>query len=157
MSLFGLDLAQKGLSLYTIPAAFMLAMAPHAYASTSSGKTYDLAYPRKLQTTIVSDDKVDKVTKARILRGEAAAANAFETLGFFSAAVVAANTAGVDPRSVNLLSLGYIGCRILYNIIYVRLQDNRSWAPVRSLVWIASIGAVFTLYFKAAAQLAASS
>lgn len=71
--------------------------------------------------------------------------------------MVAANTAGVDSRTVNLLSLGYIGCRALYNIIYVRLQDNRSWAPVRSLVWIASIGAVFTMYIKAAAQLAASS
>lgn len=39
----------------------MLAMAPHAYASASSGKTYDVAYPRKLQSTIASDDKLDKV------------------------------------------------------------------------------------------------
>ncbi|GKT53847.1 membrane protein [Colletotrichum tofieldiae] len=167
MSFFGLDLAQKGLSLYTVPAALVMAMLPNVYALALSGTNYDLCNPRKLQNNISTDDKLDKIpilfshtlanqAKARILRAKAASDNAFETLGFYSAAVVAANVAGVDAHVVNVLSLGYIGCRALYNIIYVRLQENRSFGPLRSLAWMASIGISFALYFKAAAQLASS-
>ncbi|KZL85605.1 membrane protein [Colletotrichum incanum] len=156
MSFFGLDLAQKGLSLYTVPAALTMAMLPNVYALALSGTNYDLCNPRKLQDNIATDDKLDKIAKARILRAKAASDNAFETLGFYSAAVVAANVAGVDAHIVNVLSLGYVGCRALYNIIYVRLQDNRNFGPLRSLAWMASIGISFMLYFKAAAQLASS-
>ncbi|TDZ87614.1 hypothetical protein C8034_v006702 [Colletotrichum sidae] len=154
MSFFGLDLAQKGLSLYSIPAALVLAMAPHAFASGAAGKLYDPATPRKLQTAVASDDKLDKIIAERIHRAKAASENAFETLGFYAAAVVAATVAGVDARLVNLLSLGYIGSRILFNIVYVRLQDNRNWAPMRSLSWMVGIGITFTLYIKAAGQFA---
>ncbi|KAK1599072.1 uncharacterized protein LY79DRAFT_536861 [Colletotrichum navitas] len=156
MSLLGLDLAQKGLSLYTVPAAFVMAMLPNVYAAVLSGPRYDNSNPRKLQSTITADDKLDKITKARILRAKAASENIFETLGFYSAAVVAANVTGVDAHAVNILTLGYIGCRALYNIVYVRLQDNRNFAPLRSLAWMASMAITFTLYFKAAAQLASS-
>ncbi|KAK1981351.1 hypothetical protein LZ30DRAFT_720452 [Colletotrichum cereale] len=156
MSFFSLDLAQKGLSLYTVPAALMMAMLPNVYAVGLSGPHYDLCNPRKLQNSITADDKLDKITKARILRAKAASENAFESLGFYSAAVVAANVAGVDAHAVNVLTLSYIGCRALYNIIYVRLQDNRNFGPLRSVAWIASIGITITLYFKAAAQLASS-
>ncbi|KAK2000020.1 hypothetical protein LX36DRAFT_669017 [Colletotrichum falcatum] len=156
MSFFGLDLAQKGLSLYTVPAAFVMAMLPNFYAASLSGTHYDLCNPRKLQSTISADDKLDKITKERIFRAKAASDNAFETLGFYSAAVVAANVSGVDAYAVNALALSYIGCRILYNVVYVRLQDNRNFAPLRSVAWISSIGITFTLYIKAAAQLASS-
>nr|XP_036578208.1 uncharacterized protein CTRU02_11709 [Colletotrichum truncatum]KAF6785409.1 hypothetical protein CTRU02_11709 [Colletotrichum truncatum] len=167
MSLFGLDLTQKGLSLYAIPAAFASAMSAHGYAAAAAGKLYDPANPRRLQATIESDDKVDKIVsvcgralsehlKNRILRARSAAQNAWETLGMFSAGVAAANAAGVDPYYVNLLSFGYIGSRILYNIIYIRLQDNRAWAPARSLTWISGLALTFSLYLAAASKFAAS-
>ncbi|KAK6207443.1 hypothetical protein QIS74_12524 [Colletotrichum tabaci] len=156
MAFFGLDFAQKGLSLYTLPAALAMAMLPNIYAAALSGPHYDLCNPRKLQNSIIADDKLEKIVKERILRAKAASENAFETLGFHSAAVVAANVAGVDARTVNVLTLGYVVCRALYNIIYVRLQDNRNFGPLRSLVWMVSIGISFSLYFKAAAQLASS-
>ncbi|KAK1964708.1 hypothetical protein LY78DRAFT_659076 [Colletotrichum sublineola] len=156
MSPFGLDLAQKGLSFYTVPAAFLMAMLPNFYAVGSSGTHYDPCNPRNLQSNIAADEKLDKITKARILRAKAASENAFESLGFYSAAVVAANMAGVDDHAVNVLALSYIGCRALYNIVYVRLQDNRNFAPLRSVAWMVSTGITFTLYFKAAAQLASA-
>ncbi|KAK2024848.1 hypothetical protein LX32DRAFT_569106 [Colletotrichum zoysiae] len=156
MSFFGFDLAQKGLSLYTVPAAFVMAMLPNFYAAGSSGPHYDPCNPRKLQSAVAADDKLDKIKKARILRAKAASENGLETLGFYAAAVVAANVAGVDAHAVNVLTLGYIGCRALFNIIYVRLQDNRNFAPLRSLVWGGSIVITLTLYIKAAAQLASS-
>ncbi|TQN73100.1 hypothetical protein CSHISOI_02391 [Colletotrichum shisoi] len=156
MNFFRLDLAQKGLSLYTLPAALAMAMLPNIYAAALSGPHYDLCNPRRLQNSITADDKLEKMVKERILRAKAASENAFETLGFHSAGVVAANVAGVDARTVNVLTLGYVVCRALYNIIYVRLQDNRNFGPLRSLVWMVSIGISFSLYFKAAAQLASS-
>ncbi|WYZ40097.1 hypothetical protein EsH8_IV_000438 [Colletotrichum jinshuiense] len=156
MSFIGLDLSQKGLSLYTVPAALLMAMLPNLYAVTSSGTLYDLCYPRKLQNSVADDDKLDKIAKARILRAKAASDNAFETLGIYSAAVVAANVAGVNTRTLNVLTLGYVGCRVLYNVIYIRLQDNRNFSPLRSIVWFTSIGITVALYLKAAAQLASA-
>ncbi|KAI8275424.1 hypothetical protein K4K56_001383 [Colletotrichum sp. SAR 10_98] len=156
MSFLGLDIAQKGLSLYTVPAAVASIMAAHTYASMASGKLYDVANPRKLNDVVAADEKLNKIIKARIFRAEAAAANGFETLGLYAAGVVAANVAGVDPRFVNTISFSYIGLRILYNIVYIRLQDNRNWAPVRSLSWILSIACTFTLYFTAASKFAST-
>ncbi|KAF3806281.1 hypothetical protein GCG54_00006043 [Colletotrichum gloeosporioides] len=175
MSFLGLDIAQKGLSLYTVsypspeassapprsrwrqvPAAVASIMAAHTYASIASGKLYDVANPRKLNDVVAADEKLNKIIKARIFRAEAAAANGFETLGLYAAGVVAANVAGVDPRFVNTISFSYIGLRILYNIVYIRLQDNRNWAPVRSLSWILSIACTFTLYFTAASKFASA-
>ncbi|OLN88352.1 hypothetical protein CCHL11_00523 [Colletotrichum chlorophyti] len=153
MFFFPLDLAQKGLSLYSVPAAFVMALLPNVYATASAGKNYDPANPRKLQDAVAAEDKIDKIVKARIFRAQAATQNAFETLGLFAASVVAANAAGVDARTTNVLALGYLGCRALYNVIYVRLQDNRNVAPLRSLVWTTSIGIIFTLYVKAASKL----
>ncbi|KAJ0166666.1 hypothetical protein CTA2_6360 [Colletotrichum tanaceti] len=156
MSFFGLDLAQKGLSLYTLPAAFAMATLPNIYAIALSGPHFDLCNPRKLLDSITADDKLDKIVKERILRAKAASGNAFETLGFHCAAVVAANVAGVNPHTINILALSYVVCRALYNIIYVRLQDNRNFGLLRSLVWTASISISISLYFKAATQLVSS-
>lgn len=46
--------------------------------------------------------------------------------------------------------------RVAYNIIYVFLQDNRKFAPVRSLTWTASVGIIFTLWIKAGNAAAAA-
>jgi uncharacterized MAPEG superfamily protein len=47
-----------------------------------------------------------KQTKGRILRAKAAHANGNETIGLYAAAVVAANVAGVEAKTVNYLTLG---------------------------------------------------
>ena len=70
-----------------------------------------------------------------ISRAHAATANGLESLGFYAAAVVAANTAGVAVADINALTLGYVGCRLGYNIVYVYLQQNRKLAPLRSVLW----------------------
>ena len=48
---------------------------------------------------------------------------------------MAANVAGVSTYGVNTLSLGYIASRVAYNFTYVVLQDNRKFAPLRSIIW----------------------
>jgi len=39
-------------------------MVPHTYASIAAGKSYDLAYPRKIESTVTADEKCDKVVSS---------------------------------------------------------------------------------------------
>lgn len=84
-----------------------------------------------------------------MLRAKAASANGFETLGLYAPAVVAANVTGVDVRTLNMLTLGYIITRIIYNITYIWLQRNRKLAGVRSVSWVTGISLAVTLWIKA--------
>lgn len=90
----------------------------------------------------------------RFRRAKAASANGFETLGLYAAGIVAANASGVPTATVNKLALGYIASRVVFNYIYVFLQDNRKFAPLRTLVWMAGIAMIFMLYTSAGRAIA---
>ncbi|KAK5664300.1 hypothetical protein OQA88_518 [Cercophora sp. LCS_1] len=136
------------LSYYTVPVAFVLIMAPNMYAAGLAGKNYDLANPRKTEEHVAKDEKLGKTVARRISRAKAAAANGFETIGLYAAAVVAANAAKVDVGLLNKLTLAYVVSRAVYDYVYVVLQDNRHMAPVRSLVWMVGLGIIFTLFIS---------
>ncbi|KAL0473094.1 hypothetical protein QR685DRAFT_515792 [Neurospora intermedia] len=136
-------------SLHSVPAAFVLALLPNFYASMAAGKNYDLANPRKTEEHLAKDTTLSKQQVNRILRAKAAANNGLETIGLYAAGVVAANAAKLPVETVNKLSLFYLGTRLVYNLVYVFLQDNRKFAPVRSLAWMAGLGAIFSLFIKA--------
>lgn len=146
----GIDFAQKGLSLYTVPAVWFLSMVPHAYALSAAGKSVDPAYPREITDRVNSDQSLDKRTKQRITRALAAESNTLETLGFLAGGVVAANAAGVDAGLTNALSFGILGVRAAYVFLYVVLQEDRNLAPVRSLLWLAKQAGISALYVLAA-------
>lgn len=61
------------------------------------------------------------------------------------------NIAGVNPRAANVLGLVYLATRVLYNIIYVILQDDPRWALARSASWFAGIGVMFAMFGLAGA------
>lgn len=94
-------------------------------------------------------------TVLRIQRAEAAAANGLETLGLYAGGIAAAVAAGVPTETVNYLSVGYLGSRAVFNIVYILLQDNRKFAPLRSLSWCVGIGITITLWIKAGNKAAA--
>lgn len=96
-------------------------------------------------------------TKNRILRCEAATANGFEQMPLFIGAVLAANQAAVPAPTLNLLAGGWLASRVIYNVTYVYLQDNRKFAPLRSIVFITSLACWATLYIKAGLAMIASS
>ncbi|KAJ9136750.1 hypothetical protein NKR23_g9632 [Pleurostoma richardsiae] len=143
------DLSKPTLSFYSVPVAFLLIMVPHSYATSLAGKAYDLANPRMIEEFAAKDEKIDKVTLRRIRRANAAQDNGFESLGMYAGGIVAANAAGVLPATVNSLALAYLAVRVVYNFVYVILQDNRKFAPLRSLMWITSVGIMFALWIKA--------
>ncbi|KAG6364536.1 hypothetical protein INS49_006137 [Diaporthe citri] len=143
------DLTKPHLAYYSVPAAFTLVMVPHAYAMFASGKNFDVANPRSTVDTCNKDTTMDKRKAQRIQRAEAAMANGFETLGMYSAGIVAAVVAGVPAETLNYLSVAYLTSRVGYNTVYIWLQDNRKLAPLRSACWNASIGIIAALWIKA--------
>ncbi|KAI0390239.1 hypothetical protein F5Y17DRAFT_73667 [Xylariaceae sp. FL0594] len=143
----------KNYSFYTLPLAWLLTMLPTSYAKSLGGKNYDVAYPRDFVGHVKKDESLDKATKGKILRAEAAAANGSETIGLFVGAVLAANYAGVPVETINTLSIGYLLSRAAFNYTYIFLQDNRKFAPVRSLIWISGLACWVTLYVKAGNRL----
>ncbi|KAK8139210.1 hypothetical protein PG984_002590 [Apiospora sp. TS-2023a] len=132
-----------------IPLAYIMVLGAETYGKMLAVKQVDNANPRQFHDTIAKSDKVDKITKGRILRSHHAATNGYETLSLFTGAVITSNIAGVPVSTINLLSLAYLGSRALYNFIYIHLQENRKYGPVRSVVWMASVGCWFTLYIQA--------
>ena len=85
----------------------------------------------------------------RISRAKAATANGFETLGLYAAGVVAGNAAGVPTQRMNTLALTYVASRVLYNYVYVVLQDNSRLAVLRPLVWGVGITVIMMLFVAA--------
>ncbi|KAI1306333.1 hypothetical protein F5Y03DRAFT_139306 [Xylaria venustula] len=146
------DLSQN-YSFYAIPIAWFLSFVPGLYSKALGGTNYDIATPRRFAENVLKDEKLDKATKNKILRCEAAAANGQETLSLFVASIIAANYAGVPVETINKLAGVYLTSRVFYNFTYIFLQENRSFAPLRSLVWNASLISWMTLFVKAGNRL----
>ncbi|KAI1355853.1 hypothetical protein F5Y01DRAFT_310733 [Xylaria sp. FL0043] len=140
-------------SFYAIPAAWFLAFLPGIYSKALGGTNYDIANPRQFAENVQKDQKLDKATKGKILRCEAAAANGQETLNLFVASIIAANYAGVPVETINKLAGVYLGTRALYNFTYIFLQQNPSFAPLRTIVWNAGVVSWMTLFIKAGNRL----
>ncbi|KAI3337121.1 hypothetical protein HD806DRAFT_27736 [Xylariaceae sp. AK1471] len=151
MSAF-IDLSQN-YSFYALPLAWFIAFVPGIYSKALGGKNYDIAYPRNFVDAVKTDQKLDKATKNKILRCEAAATNGQETLGLFIGSIIAANHAGVPVETINKLAGVYLASRVVYNFTYIFLQGNPTFAPVRSLVWNAGVVSWFTLFVKAGNRL----
>jgi len=139
----------RNYSIYAIPAAWMMAVLPHAYATSlhdkkSPVKKYDNCNPRTLLPSLDKNQSLDTETKQTIIRAEAAQQNGFENLGLFAAAILAANMAKVDSWWLNVLSFGYLGSRAVYNVLYI----SGAGVP-RTVVFFSGLGMIFTLLIQA--------
>ncbi|KAG5767165.1 hypothetical protein H9Q72_004786 [Fusarium xylarioides] len=123
-SFLGLDLT-RNYSFFTVPAAFFIITFPHAYTITAGAKgTYDNCNPRSHKDRIANCQTLDQSHKQFLLRAKAATENGLETIGCYAAGILAANFAAVPAPTINILGLGYVVSRLLYNIAYLWLQDN---------------------------------
>ena len=152
-------------------------MVPHVYAfitynklinqraEKSEGKgsgaewQFDTSQPRTFLSKIDTNPhpSLTRDVRAQLMRAEAASANGFEQLGFFSAAVVAANVSLIVVHAnegriyadelwyINALSLGYLGSRCLYNWVYIAGVVG----PVRGLPFYTCLACATTLYIRA--------
>ncbi|KAK1822416.1 hypothetical protein LTR12_003175 [Friedmanniomyces endolithicus] len=123
------NFANDNLSYYTVPLAFIVALAPRVFIANASKAATNKPVSDKAKSSPpssnqpVSDNSaVDSKAKARIQRAGAAINNSLENMGIFAAAVTAGNAAGVGAGRMNALSIGYVGVRFAYNHIYI-FQD----------------------------------
>ncbi|KAF7903733.1 uncharacterized protein EAF01_006782 [Botrytis porri] len=136
----------RNFSLYSVPAAWLLAHLPHVYAVISS-KCFDNRSPRDFKKSLEDDQTLDKAKKNKIRRAHAAGANGYESIGFFASAVVAGNVAGLSHSTLNTLTGGYLISRAVYNFIYIN-NETQGAAGARSLAWLFGIGQIVTLFIK---------
>ncbi|KAM0749384.1 hypothetical protein T439DRAFT_327091 [Meredithblackwellia eburnea MCA 4105] len=148
-------------SLYAVPIAWGLCMAPHFYAAGISLSSNDPgipkfanASPREWCARVRGLEKKSPEVK-RILRAEAASQNGFETLALFSAAVVAGNAAGLSRDELNKWVLAYLASRVVYNVLYINTR-NEILSLARSCSWMSGIGIICTLFYKSIAAIDAA-
>ncbi|PPQ72696.1 hypothetical protein CVT26_002913 [Gymnopilus dilepis] len=105
--------------------------------------------PRSNVANIKEKKSISPELAARLQRMEGAHANGLENLPFFGLAVLAGNWAGIDNKTLNIVSGSYLLWRIAYNYVYFN-QSSRRTAGLRSLIWLTSMFFPFYLFFKAA-------
>ncbi|KAF7197321.1 hypothetical protein HII31_01372 [Pseudocercospora fuligena] len=137
--------ATRNYSLYAIPAAWVLSIAPHFYAA-SLGKL-DNKNPRTYTRDIDGDQSIDKATKQTIIRAEGAQQNGFENMGLFASAVVIGNVAKLDNWTLNALSGAYLASRVAYNLLYINGTSDAT-ATARSVSFLTGIGIIWTFFIK---------
>ncbi|ESZ95214.1 hypothetical protein SBOR_4393 [Sclerotinia borealis F-4128] len=142
----GLLETTRNFSLYGIPAAWLISHCPHLYAATAT-KCFDNRFPRDFPQRLEADQSIDQAKRNRVRRAHAAGSNGYENLGLFAAAVVAGNVAGLSHYTLNALTGGYLISRVVYNFIYVN-NTTEGAAATRSVVFLAGIGHIFTLFIK---------
>ncbi|KAJ4324318.1 hypothetical protein N0V94_001376 [Neodidymelliopsis sp. IMI 364377] len=135
----------RNFSLYAVPAAWALSIAPHFYAA-SLGK-FDNKNPRTYTRDTEGDQSIDKATKAKIIRAEGAQQNGFENLGLFAAAVVIGNVAKLDNSTLNTLSAAYLASRVVYNVLYVGGTTDML-SNLRSVSFLTGVGIIWTFFIK---------
>jgi uncharacterized MAPEG superfamily protein len=172
-------LSTHNLSFYAVPVAWWLAQIPHAYAffrydtlmkpRPSDGKAsiagstpdwrYSLREPRTFFGKLDANPhpRLTTEAKGRLRRAEYASLNGFEGLGFFSAAVVAANISlivvhanegqiyGDELWYANVFSWGYCVARCFYNVAYIRGVPGL----IRGAFWGTGIGCATTMFIRA--------
>ena len=138
---------------------------PHVYSIMYY--TADKTSPRNYMSALEKDQTIDQAvcphfksgllpmaanspfqTKDRFTRIKGAQQNGFENLGFFAAAVVAGNLAGLSSSTLNGLSAGYVVSRVVYTAVYIN-NTNPKFSDLRSLLWLVGVGQCINLFVKA--------
>lgn len=77
---------RENLSFYTIPLAWFIALSPRfygarMYSEATDGGDLDIRNPRAFSDEVAQDPQLEKSTRNRIMRAEAAMDNGFEFIG----------------------------------------------------------------------------
>ncbi|KLT40596.1 hypothetical protein CC85DRAFT_287319 [Cutaneotrichosporon oleaginosum] len=158
MSFAGLNTGNN-LSLYAVPAAFGLALAPHVYAlalvtlnKPPGAKGFDFSFPPNTRKGI-SESRLSPTDQERYLRAEAANDNNFVGLGFFAAAVAVGNVARLPTAVLNRAASVYLTSRLAYNLLYI-LGTNNAAGLARTVAWFTGSLSCISLFWEAGHKLA---
>lgn len=159
VAIAGLNTANN-LSLYALPAAWLIAIAPHMYAQALYNKerapgtpAWDNSFPKK-NIRQIKDAKLSPVMEETYLRAEAANENNFINLPFFAAALVAGNVARLTPATLNIAAGVYLGSRVAYTLLYINGNGtNDLKGNLRSAAYLTGVITCLTLFVQAGNRL----
>ncbi|AKX51130.1 MAPEG family protein [Thiopseudomonas alkaliphila] len=88
---------------------------------------------------------LDQVT-GKAKRANNAQLNSHEIAPFFAAAIIIAQQIGQMAQStIDVLAISFVISRVLYLIAYIA-----DWASLRSLIWLAGLGLLISLFMLSA-------
>ncbi|RSH86755.1 uncharacterized protein EHS24_005027 [Apiotrichum porosum] len=134
----GLDTATN-FSFYAIPAAWVLAIAPHFYAvgllnlkHGADKPGFDFSNPKKSRERIGLTG-LNAEQQGQYLRAEQANDNGFLGLPFFACAILAGNLARLPAHQLNSAAAFYLGTRVAFNLLYV-FGNNSSFSVLNLFI-----------------------
>jgi uncharacterized MAPEG superfamily protein len=126
------------LSLFAIPAYWILTMLPHNYAIAIMRKAnngrWNNASPRSSKWDATLRESTPADVYARYERAEAAHKNGMENFPIFAGAILAGNIAKLDTLTLNAFVAAYLCSRVAYTVIYVSVNSHR-YSLYRTAIW----------------------
>ncbi|KAF2152313.1 hypothetical protein K461DRAFT_144825 [Myriangium duriaei CBS 260.36] len=152
------------LAILSIPAYWLLSLAPHSYALTiASGGSiskFDNRNPRSSTYIDALRKRLSPSDFARYERAEAAHRNGFENLPLYAAAVFAGLladgvgkgglvTGNATGESLRKFIYSFFAVRATYNLVYIATADNKkTW--IRSALYFLGVGLCIGEFVRAA-------
>ncbi|KAK6909838.1 hypothetical protein L486_00512 [Kwoniella mangroviensis CBS 10435] len=157
MSSIGLNLTNN-YSLYAVPVAWAVAVAPHFYAialynseKAAGSPKWDNTEPKK-NIANIKDAKLSPASQGKYLRAEAAQQNGLQNLPLFAAAILAGNFARLSPSILNTTAAVYLLSRVVYSFIYINNTSELS-ANLRSATFLTGVATWMSLFVRAGNKL----
>ncbi|KZV97392.1 hypothetical protein EXIGLDRAFT_731093 [Exidia glandulosa HHB12029] len=149
-------LSMPGLSMYSIPAAWLSLFLPfnQRFGMITNRIGYNNVTPRHNAAALKTDPTLPKDFVEKCAKLEGAHQNGLETFPVWVAAVLAGNFAGLETQTMNTASIAFVVSRFAYNYIYVNGKTN-SQGYVRTGTWATSIGICMWVLVKAGNKLRA--
>jgi len=148
--------SKYNLTILAIPAYYSLAVLPHMYAinvaTNNRPLEWDNRAPRSSEHKAAVKQEIGEEAYARYERAEGAHANALEQLPLFASAIIVGNAAGLPRKGVFGLDTfvgAWFAVRVLHTVTYIAGSTKQA-AWIKTGVWAASLGMVFTVFGQAA-------
>ncbi|KAL5341270.1 hypothetical protein BJX70DRAFT_395990 [Aspergillus crustosus] len=137
-------------SVQSIVAAYGLGLVPHGYyfvkmMANANGLASNII-PRENLSTL--NGKISSQIWASLAKARGAHLNAMENLPLFAVAMLAGNVARLPTNELNVLSLEYLGARLLYMATYIGARSE-AISYVRTGLWAWSISIPIMALVKA--------
>lgn len=145
------------ISLFVVPAYWVLTMLPHQYVITIITKAnngrWENSNPRSSNWDATLRQSIPAEIYGRYERAEAAHKNGFENLPIFVGAILAGNIAHLSSPILNAFVAIYIFLRILFTGVYISVTQNRT-SFLRTVIWFVSTMPCMAIFIRAGIALA---
>ncbi|OJJ59878.1 hypothetical protein ASPSYDRAFT_903118 [Aspergillus sydowii CBS 593.65] len=137
-------------SVHSIVAAYGVGLIPHGYyfvkmMANANGMASNIL-PRENLSNLKG--KVTDKVWTRLAKARGAHLNAMENVPLFAVAMLAGNVAKLPTKELNVLSLEYIGVRLLYMATYMGARSE-AISYVRTGLWAWSVSIPILALIKA--------